>query len=156
MNTRSSKRRKLNDRAKDCDVDQHTNKKYYDELKLNGFCILENEVELSDDIHKYIINQGNKNEQCVFNHNEKSKNNDRKRAQTPFYSEKSNSEKLSYAKHFMHDLNDKITNMFPHLVPNDWVIISSKPGCKDQAAHTDYVPSEEMEHDINNPNQCVD
>lgn len=42
---------------------------------------------------------------------------------------------------FIETLNQFIlTHISDELKPADWVAIRSKPGCQDQAAHTDYVP----------------
>jgi hypothetical protein len=47
-------------------------------------------------------------------------------------------------KKYMGSVNQIIKSLFSHLTINDWVVICSKSGCKDQAAHTDYIPSIDM------------
>lgn len=47
----------------------------------------------------------------------------------------------------MDELDSVLVELFPHLEPNDWVVIGSKLGCKDQAAYTDYPPTLDMKND---------
>ena len=124
METQCAKRRKLNDMTKKSEytnniiTDIETN--LFNDLNNMGYHIMKDEIELSDDIIKYIVKKGNKNNSYIFNHNEKSKSNDRKRTQTSFCTKKS---KNDYPKKFINKINNKITKLFPHLIPNDWVIL---------------------------------
>lgn len=42
---------------------------------------------------------------------------------------------------FVATLRRRLESMFPHRTARDWVLLESRPGCRQQAAHTDYVPT---------------
>lgn len=108
------------------------------QLDSEGYVVLQNRVQIPDEIRDNFVNLADKKASPIFNHNEKSKTNDRKRVQVNV------NRKRKYIDAFMKSIETPLIKMFPHLEINDWVIIKSKPGCKDQAAHTDYPPSEDM------------
>jgi len=115
-----------------------------DTLYTQGYQVLKNRIEISPRIKKYLIELAKKNSAIIFNHNEKSRQNDKKRRQVNIRP------RTQYMIEFMDGLNQKLSSMFPHLKINDWVVIESKPGCKPQAAHTDYPPSDKNPPTNNN------
>jgi hypothetical protein len=42
------------------------------------------------------------------------------------------------------NLRNRLQELFPAHTAKDWVLLKSLPGCRQQAAHTDYVPSPEL------------
>jgi hypothetical protein len=112
-----------------------------DPLYTQGYQLLKNHIKIPPQVKKYLIQLANDKSSAIFNHNEKSRKNDRKRRQVNI------KPKSEYMIDFMDNLNQTMISLFPHLKPNDWVVLESKPGCKAQAAHTDYPP---------NPNRTID
>ena len=48
-------------------------------------------------------------------------------------------------KNFLESINTLISDQVSsELKPSTWVVIHSRPGCQDQAAHCDYGPSEDL------------
>ena len=101
-----------------------------------GFQIFKKQIKIDPMVRDYLIKTTSDKSRAIFNHNEKSKTNDRKRRQ------KNVSVKSKYMTKFMDTLNNHVSMILPHLKQNDWVCIGSVPGCKPQAAHTDYPPPE--------------
>ena len=107
-------------------------------LHIDGFEIYRNFVDIDgDSILKQMKKQTEK-ARVIFNHNETNAHNDNKRTQVNL---KVGSKKMQA---FMCIIKQKIHNLGFNHAMNNWVIIRSKPGCRDQAAHTDYVPSTEI------------
>lgn len=111
------------------------------DLHENGYVVMPTKINVPDNVFNNVIRQTEKKEYTIFNHNENNKRNDYKRKQRPL------EVKSKYMRAFMKQITDPMSQLFPELVMNDWVIIHSKPGCRDQAAHTDYVPDIEFIHD---------
>jgi len=42
------------------------------------------------------------------------------------------------------ELRDRLANEFAPLSPSSLILLESKPGCQRQAAHCDYIPTEEL------------
>ena len=103
-----------------------------------GYAIIPNRIHMPNNIRDHFQKLADKKAKAIFNHNEKSMVNDRKRVQVSI------NRKIKYIDDFMKDIDETLLNIFPHLTINDWVVIKSKPGCKRQAAHTDYLPSVDM------------
>jgi ectoine hydroxylase-related dioxygenase (phytanoyl-CoA dioxygenase family) len=112
--------------------------KIINDMNDNGYVILKKEFDIPENVRSYLISLTNKNAKYIFNHNEISKTNDRKRIQVNICA------KSEYINDFMNNINTRLNIIYPHLKINNWIIISSKPGCKEQAAHTDYPPSVDM------------
>jgi len=74
----------------------------------------------------------------IFN----SKKNDNKRCQCNLKITKTNKDLVETLTKFIKTLN-------PELTPSSWVLIKSKPGCKEQLAHIDYENTEEFQKCIN-------
>lgn len=110
---------------------------YLNDLYNEGYQVLKKSVDIQPKIKDYLIKLADNNSSAIFNHNEMSKTNDRKRRQVNIRP------KSKYMIKFMDGINTKLSSLFPHLEPNDWVIIQSKPNCKSQAAHVDYPPPQE-------------
>ncbi len=78
----------------------------------------------------------------IFNHSETRKRNDNRRLQLHLNSHLKN---IRWeVKALMNDLNKFLEKKYPKHQRNDWVVIYSKEGCGEQAAHTDYEPTEEL------------
>lgn len=108
------------------------------ELYNKGFTVFPNKVEVTDNVMNYIVKSSSSSSKPIFNHNETSRYNDNKRQQTNL---KYNSK---YMSDFMENITLHLNEFLPHLKINDWVILHSKPGCKEQALHTDYIPSQQL------------
>jgi ectoine hydroxylase-related dioxygenase (phytanoyl-CoA dioxygenase family) len=102
-------------------------------LHEDGFVVLNKLVDVSPELFGNIVSQCDKNEGPIFNHR---KYNDNKRKQRNLIT------KSKHVSHFLDVINSFLSASFSNLHVNDWVIIHSLPGCKAQAAHTDYIPSE--------------
>lgn len=104
------------------------------ELYENGYMVLKSHVYIPDKIIRSLLGFSDADGGAIFNHNEISQENDLKRRQ---YFIKPDAYQT---KKFMDSLDRNLRHIFPSLYPNDWVILEAKPGCKPQAAHTDYFP----------------
>lgn len=129
MKTRQHKKRKFTDIKTD-----NKKCKSLDTLYTMGFQIFKNHINIPPKVSNHLIKLTESKGSAIFNHNEKSTKNDRKRIQVNI------NPKLMYMLEFMDQFNQILKSMFPHLEPNDPVVIGSKPGCKAQAAHIDYPP----------------
>jgi ectoine hydroxylase-related dioxygenase (phytanoyl-CoA dioxygenase family) len=118
-------------------------------LNYNGFFHLTNTLKITDETFAELIDISDKKSDIIFNHNEKSKSNDFKRKQINITERLL--EKSPNISRLLEDVASQTNDLFPHLQMNDWVIIKSLPGCKNQASHTDYQPSEEMEDESKIP-----
>lgn len=106
-----------------------------DPLHTVGYKIFKAAVKIPESITQEAIQRSEK-AGYIFNHNESARN-DHKRRQCTLSA--SNSSKRM--KGFLGSLNQFISdNVSDSLKPSPWVVIHSKPGCQDQAAHCDYVP----------------
>lgn len=97
-----------------------------------GYQVLKKRIAIDPKVKDHLIKITNQKNRQIFNHNEKSKKNDGKRRQ------KNVTARSQYMVRWMDHLNHLITELFPQLEQNDWVCIKSLPGCKPQAAHTDF------------------
>lgn len=136
METRASKRRKLNETSKR--YMETVKNPVHDKLHDQGYVIVKNKFKIPDNVKNHFEQTVQRRGSAIFNHNENSKHNDRKRIQVNVTA------KSKYIQGFMDTLNQSLAKSFRHLEINDWVVIGSKPGCKNQAAHTDYSPSPDM------------
>lgn len=126
-----------------CDVSEVSDIKA--RLNEDGYVLLKKIAMVPDRVQKYFFKLAENNARVIFNHNEKSNTDDRKRTQ------KKINRKSKYVDNFMKTVDNQLVTMFPNLKINDWVLIKSYPGCKDQAAHTDYPPSDDMTDESNIP-----
>lgn len=100
-----------------------------------GFKIYEAAITVPQSVIDVVVNKGNK-APAIFNHNESSRN-DKKRRQYTLSTNKTN----TVMKKFLESLNQYIReNVSDILEPATWVVIHSKKGCQDQAAHCDFIP----------------
>lgn len=58
---------------------------------------------------------------------------------------------------FIAKLKRQLTAVFPNHIAKDWVLLQSSPGCRQQAAHTDYIPTPELKRasDSTIPLLCI-
>jgi len=106
-----------------------------DMLHINGYRIIKKAVSIPDNVYEKLKKQVNKKARFIFN----SKKNDKKRVQCNL------SCKQKYMKKFILKLNRYINkNVNNNLNINDWVILKSKPGCKEQLPHCDYLPTDDF------------
>ncbi len=138
MQTRGQKKRKFNlEIIKHLPIDDP----FYT-LHTLGYQIFKDHMKISDTQRNYLIKLINNYGTCIFNHNEKSRKNDRKRIRV-------NIRSTFYSKHvdsFMDEFKTVLNSFFPHLTMNDPVVLGSKIGCKLQAAHIDYPPNGIQNH----------
>jgi hypothetical protein len=104
-----------------------------EQLNNIGYIIYKNQFQISSNIKNDFIKQITKKSKPIFN----SKHNDNKRIQANLSINKTN-------KYFMENLKLFLNNLYPNLVQSNWVLIFSKPGCKKQLAHLDYVYDDEF------------
>lgn len=106
-----------------------------DSLHKVGYKVYRSAISIPKPILDEVIKKSAK-APAIFNHNESMKN-DRKRRQMTLSANKTS----KAMKAFLQSLNQFIKeNISENLKPNAWVTIHSRPGCQDQAAHSDYVP----------------
>lgn len=109
-----------------------------------GFYMFEKVFKIDNDVENFFNQESKKITGAIFNHNG-SKKNDKKRKQ------KSLNIKHKKIQKFMSNITNFIqTNISNTLSMNNWVMIKSLPGCQDQAAHSDYCPSEKFQTLKNN------
>ena len=107
-------------------------------MNSQGYKILKNFVEVDDKTFE-LMTKLIKTAEPIFNDNPMVKRNDNKRLQLNL------SSKLFRTDPWFKLLRDKIDELgsSDHIM-TDSVLLSSLPGCKAQAAHTDYVPDEAL------------
>lgn len=140
METRAAKRRNIESNGQRFFSEIHEDP-VVRELHEHGFAVIKRKFDIPDSVSNYLKDIVEKKGRAIFNHNENSNRNDHKRVQVNVTT------KSKYMKHYMDELNSVLVELFPHLEPNDWVVIGSKPGCNDQDAHTDYPPILDMRKD---------
>jgi hypothetical protein len=139
-----SNKRKL---LEELDLDQldlgpsaYTNNKIdLSEVQIMGYKVFKNVIDVPENVINYMKKQVDTKGAPIFNHNENNKRTDNKRLQCnlAFHQE--------YMKDFMGKIEMFITkNISTKLTPNNWVVLKSLTGCKNQASHSDYVPDEEF------------
>jgi ectoine hydroxylase-related dioxygenase (phytanoyl-CoA dioxygenase family) len=107
-----------------------------DSLHTVGYKIYRAVVKIPQPILQEAVNRSQKAE-AIFNHNEGSARNDHKRRQCTLSAKKSS----KMMKEFLRPINQFLSdNVSTHLKISPWVVLHSKPGCQNQAAHCDYVP----------------
>ncbi len=137
MEIQGQRKRKLNDKLFENFKLTKTIKSKNDKLNnlyTIGYQLLENHINIPPKVRAHLINLLNHKSSAIFNHNEKSRNNDMKRRQ------KNINPRSKYMIKFIKDINKILLSFFPNLYAKDWVVIKSLPGCKAQAAHIDYPP----------------
>ena len=111
---------------------------YHQESTLHtlGFVVYRGAVNVTERTVTKLCELGQNNARTIFNHHEDRPRNDHKRRQAG----------LNRQNRLVADLRAQIGEFlyefFPNHTPNDWVVIHSRPGCGDQAAHCDYVPDQ--------------
>ena len=109
-------------------------------LHSDGYIIFKNAIDVNDEILEELKSQINKKANIIFNRNEFTGKNDRKRLQCD----------LNYTEQFMGRFIDQITEFINGKINNDvltfnnWAILHSKKGCNRQAPHTDYVADDQF------------
>lgn len=106
-----------------------------DRLHIDGYKIIKKAVDIPDNVYEELKKQVDKKARFIFN----SSRNDKKRVQCRL------SYRQKYMSAFVLKLNRYIKkNVSNNLSINDWVILKSKPGCKEQLSHCDYLPSDDF------------
>lgn len=112
----------------------HSEISHANPLHVVGYKIFKNAIEIPDEILAELpkFEHGG----AIFNQNETNKTDHKRRQQTISASKSS-----KQMKEFIAAINSFLAeNISKTLEPNTWVVIHSKPGCQEQAAHCDYVP----------------
>lgn len=105
-------------------------------LHTQGYQIYKNTFDFSEEFLNEVFKQsiGCK---TIFNYNSDKKE-DYKRKMRDL------SQKRKCVKSFVDETTDILSEIAPQLNPNTWVILKSLPGCQAQAAHTDYLPNDDL------------
>jgi len=106
------------------------------ELHTQGYQIYKNTFNFSEEFLNEIFEQS-KGCKTIFNYNNNKKE-DYKRKMRDL------SQKRKCVKSFVDETMDMLSEIAPQLNPNTWVILKSLPGCQAQAAHTDYLPNDDL------------
>nr|QBK85712.1 MAG: hypothetical protein LCMAC101_03070 [Marseillevirus LCMAC101] len=105
------------------------------DIHVNGYTILKNKIQINKKVIKQIYSQINKKRKIIFN----SERNDNKRLQCNLY------HRQRYMTDFVNNIRSIIfDSVGSKLIINDWVILKSLEGCKEQLPHCDYIPSDEF------------
>jgi ectoine hydroxylase-related dioxygenase (phytanoyl-CoA dioxygenase family) len=111
-----------------------------DSLHVVGFKVFKEAVNIPADVLQEAIKRSER-AGAIFNNNESTAKNDHKRRQCTLSASKSN----KLMRSFLLSVNEFIqSHVSSVLMPSSWVALHSRPGCQDQAAHCDYIPSEEL------------
>lgn len=118
-------------------------------LHSDGYIIFKNAIDVRDEILEELKSQVNKKVSIIFNRNELTGKNDRKRLQCD----------LNYKEQFMEKFIEQISEFIngkindDRLTFNNWTILYSKQGCQRQAPHTDYVADDQFIKSMTYANQ---
>ena len=104
-----------------------------------GYVILKNSFEVDDEVVNYLKKSVEARSNIIFNHDKHRRRNDYKRSQ------KTLNMRNKLVGNLIDDLKSNLTqNISTELHAKDWVVIYSKAGCQKQAAHCDYIPSQDF------------
>jgi ectoine hydroxylase-related dioxygenase (phytanoyl-CoA dioxygenase family) len=107
-------------------------------MNSQGYRIIKNFIGVDDETFE-LMSKLIKTAEPIFNDNPMARRNDNKRLQLDL------SPKLFRTDPWFKSLKRQIQELgSPEHVVSDTVLLSSLPGCKAQAAHTDYVPDEAL------------
>lgn len=111
-------------------------------LHTNGYVIHRGAIPINNDLHKSFdamtSGQAHLVPKVIFNN--KKRGGDKKRLQMPLTASNGTTLTKMFHKSFMTFAE---TN-YPDLIPNDMVILTSRPGCQQQLPHCDYEPTYEF------------
>ena len=107
-----------------------------DPLHTEGYKVFRGAIEIPDRVQECIERVAQQNGRPIFNFNDSTKSrDDRKRLQCRIPN------RSKYMRSFIRGLERFIeVEISKNLKARDWMIIHSRPGCQDQAAHCDYLP----------------
>ena len=106
-------------------------------LHVDGYVVLRGFTALSDAARKAYARLATDEAGPIFNDNPDEHRNDNRRRQLTL-SARSSAGPLVAA------LRRRLETQFPRHTARDWLLLESRPGCRQQAAHTDYVPTPEL------------
>lgn len=107
-------------------------------MNSQGYRIIKNFIEVNDETFE-LMSKLIKTAEPIFNDNPMARRNDNKRLQLDL------NPKLYRTDPWFKSLKRQIQDLgSPEHVVTDTVLLSSLPGCKAQAAHTDYVPDQAL------------
>jgi hypothetical protein len=99
-------------------------------LHVDGYAILPGFVSDTSTMRAAYARLANQYAEPIFNDNPAAHRNDSRRRQMTL--------------RCVAPLRRRLEAMFPQHTARDWVLLESLPGCRQQAAHTDYVPTAEL------------
>ena len=109
-----------------------------DPIHAQGYKVLKNALKLDERVLEHTKKACKKNTHSIFNHNEQSRNDFKRRQRNLLLNTK-------YMLAFDRQVKDVLrSQVSTELTPKNPVIIHSRPGCQPQAAHCDYIPDDAL------------
>lgn len=104
---------------------------------MDGYAILSSFVSVTPATREAYAQLAAEYAEPIFNDNPTEHRNDSRRRQMTL-------RECSGAGTLVAQQRRRLETMFPQHTARDWVLLESLPGCRQQAAHTDYVPTPEL------------
>lgn len=106
-------------------------------LHVDGYVVLSEFVSVTAAAREAYAQLAAAQAEPIFNDNPEEHRNDNRRRQLTLGAHSS-------AGPLVASLRRHLEATFPQHMAHDWVLLESRPGCRQQAAHTDYVPTSEL------------
>lgn len=106
-------------------------------LHVDGYAVLRGFTTITSAAYNTYMQMAADAAEPIFNDNPAEHRNDNRRRQLTL-------NERTAAGPLVAALRRCLETEFPHHTARDWVLLESRPGCRQQAAHTDYVPIPEL------------
>lgn len=104
---------------------------------MDGYVVLPRFVSITPTTRAVYARLAAENAEPIFNDNPAEHRNDSRRRQMTLRERSVSGTQVAQQRR-------RLEAMFPQHTARDWVLLESLPGCRQQAAHTDYIPTPEL------------